>query len=274
MGSGNLGPPVRGNAGPQPVGRMSFEKLFHVVRAWSEKTFGTSEFRGPRGPLKHLGKEIGEAIGAWDEIARNGGVLNRATPDAVKARFLEELVDVQILLFDALWRAEISPADYLSMAEFKMVKNINRVWPPPTPDGPVEHDRRMDPEALTLALLERELERWHVEKYGRSNVIPHATLAKLFEELGEFGEAVRNAQASDRSESLSDEVSIEAFDVLAVVMHLVRNYGGSLSKWAPKKLAVIFERLKPQPQVVDEKTIAPLPFVDGGGNDEIGGTGV
>lgn len=94
-------------------------------QAWSEKTFGPNDVRGPLGPLKHLEKEAREAqeaVGS-DEL-------------------LEELADCLFLVVDATWRAGFWTSDLLRAAFDKLDKNKAREWPAITPgDNPVEHVR-------------------------------------------------------------------------------------------------------------------------------------
>jgi hypothetical protein len=93
--------------------------------AWSVATFGTSEERGPIGPLKHLAKEVQECI--------------------AKPTDLEEYADLLFLAFDATRRAGFTYDDLRDAAFRKLAKNKARVWPKPTAgDQPIEHDRSYD----------------------------------------------------------------------------------------------------------------------------------
>lgn len=106
--------------------------------AWSEQTFGSTETRGPAGPLKHLAKEAKEAVKAIAESP---------------ARLRSEIADCQLLVMDAARRAGMSMADLLHECAMKMEENKRREWPAnPSPDAPVEHVREeaaADPQPAT-----------------------------------------------------------------------------------------------------------------------------
>lgn len=89
--------------------------------AWSQKTFGSDSTRGPIGPLKHMLKEVQEALDNPTDI--------------------EEYADLLLLLMDSSRRAGFSPMSLLYAARAKMRKNKEREWPKPTSDEPVEHVR-------------------------------------------------------------------------------------------------------------------------------------
>ncbi|VTS03372.1 dATP/dGTP pyrophosphohydrolase domain-containing protein [Tuwongella immobilis] len=91
---------------------------------WSQKTFGSVEYRGPKGPLLHLEKEVREAVQAI------------GTPELA-----EELADCQLLIWDAARRAGLGPVELLMEVWKKLQKNQKRHWPKPTTDQPVEHLR-------------------------------------------------------------------------------------------------------------------------------------
>lgn len=78
-------------------------------RAWSERTFGPRDQRGPLGPLAHIRKE-----------------LNEVEDDP---HDLEEWVDVLILAFDGAWRAGHEPAAIIAGVKAKQAKNERRQWP-------------------------------------------------------------------------------------------------------------------------------------------------
>jgi len=98
-----------------------------MQQAWSEKTFGPNDVRGPIGPLKHLEKEAKEA------------------QDAVGSdELLEELADCLFLIVDATWRSGFWTTDLLNAAVAKLDKNKDREWPSwegADPNGAVEHVR-------------------------------------------------------------------------------------------------------------------------------------
>lgn len=100
---------------------------------------------------------------------------------------------------------------------------------------------------MNLILLERELARWHREKYGRLEIRQPATYAKLIEEVSELGKALANG---DR-----ENVSEECADILFVVCHLIREAGStSLARASMDKLGVIFGRLEESGNESDSKS--------------------
>lgn len=102
----------------------SVERFYDLAMAhayWSQETFGDDSVRGPHGPLKHLLKEVQEAID--------------------KPRDAEEYADLLLLVLDASRRADISAPQLLSAAERKLDKNKSREWGPPDADGVFEHKR-------------------------------------------------------------------------------------------------------------------------------------
>ena len=93
---------------------------------WSQETFGSSEDRSSLGPLKHLAKEVEEAL---------------IEPD--KAKRLVEYADCLHLIFDAADRDGFSLGDVLTACEEKLKLNMARVWPKPGKDNssePIEHE--------------------------------------------------------------------------------------------------------------------------------------
>lgn len=98
--------------------------LFETVQSWSRRTFGPAYERGPVGPLKHIKKEVDEALAEPQDIV--------------------EYADILILLFDATWRAGFTEQDLLEAANEKLVKIATREYPK-VADGEVcEHDRTKD----------------------------------------------------------------------------------------------------------------------------------
>lgn len=96
-------------------------------KLWSYETFGPPSFRGPIGPLKHLQKEIEE-------------VLQNPTD-------LEEYIDCQFLIFDAVHRAGFNYEQFKAALFKKLEKNKARTWPDwrtQNPLEPMEHDRTKD----------------------------------------------------------------------------------------------------------------------------------
>jgi hypothetical protein len=98
-------------------------KAFWIKHAeWSQATFGLDAERGPAGPLKHLAKEVSEALD--------------------HPRDLMEYVDCVFLAFDATRRAGFTYDELASALWTKLEINKSRKWPKPThSDEPVEHDR-------------------------------------------------------------------------------------------------------------------------------------
>lgn len=93
-------------------------------RDWSEATFGTNAQRGPVGPLKHLLKEVNEAIEKPDDI--------------------EEYADCVFLIFDACRRAGFSFHQLVHAIRAKLAVNRVRKWPPISEQSatePAEHVR-------------------------------------------------------------------------------------------------------------------------------------
>ena len=92
---------------------------------WSEDTFGLDIHRGPIGPLKHLQKEVEEAL---------------KTPDD-----LEEYADLLFLVFDSTRRAGFGYHELMDACREKLKKNKKRLWPKPSlNDEPIEHIRDED----------------------------------------------------------------------------------------------------------------------------------
>lgn len=88
---------------------------------WSQATFGLDSERGPIGPLKHLAKEVQEALANIDDEM--------------------EYVDCFFLVLDAARRKGMTPNRLLDLAFEKLEINKRRKWNRPTSDDPVEHDR-------------------------------------------------------------------------------------------------------------------------------------
>lgn len=88
---------------------------------------------------------------------------------------------------------------------------------------------------MELGALEQELANWHEKKYGRTSIDVPASMRKLGEEFGEFVEAVILGNSAHIAE--------EAADVLFVMAHIVRHFGGSIGETSETKLKEIFYRL-------------------------------
>jgi len=101
-----------------------FSDLVDEQREFSEAKFGTTEQRGPTGPLKHLAKEVEETL---------------ANPGDIK-----EWGDLLILWLDGLRRAGFKPHEAVKAAREKIKENWTREWPPFDParaNEAVEHVR-------------------------------------------------------------------------------------------------------------------------------------
>lgn len=114
---------VSAEAGPVS-GEGQFLDFAAKQAEWSQATFGSDEERGPIGPLKHLAKEVQEALAnIQDEM---------------------EYVDCFFLVLDASRRAKIPASKLLELAFVKLEINKKRKWNKPTSDNPIEHDRSVD----------------------------------------------------------------------------------------------------------------------------------
>lgn len=107
---------------------------------WSQKTFGTDHERGPVGAWRHLQKEAGETIEAWETMR---ALLESDDPSSVVQadKVAEEQGDMLLLWLDGCRRSGLTPSDVIQAAQAKMAVNRTRVYKR-TPDGvPAEHDR-------------------------------------------------------------------------------------------------------------------------------------
>lgn len=125
---------------------LTLEQFHFLQRVWSTEAFGPSPPRGPTGPLKHLAKEVPEALEAVAEVERlqvGGG--NSVAADEARAaareRLLTELVDCYFLVGDAVWRGGFGSTELRQMLGRKLVVNRLRKLTPTAPDQAVEHDR-------------------------------------------------------------------------------------------------------------------------------------
>lgn len=101
--------------------RLSLAEFWDAHAEWSQATFGTDAERGPVGPLKHLAKEVQEALSDTSS--------------------LEEYADLLFLVFDATRRAGFTYEDLRAAVNGKLKVNMARKWNKPTSDEPVEHVR-------------------------------------------------------------------------------------------------------------------------------------
>ena len=95
------------------------ERFWHDLSEWSQATFGTDAERGPEGPLRHLIKEAGEALGNQRDVT--------------------EYADCLFLVFDAARRAGFTYGEFVSAVQRKLAVNRGRKWPEPSKNQPVEH---------------------------------------------------------------------------------------------------------------------------------------
>lgn len=103
---------------------IEMRDFFDLQAEWSQATFGKDSERGPTGALKHLGKEVKEALEATTPEERN-----------------KEIVDCLFLVFDAARRAGFTYGSLAKAAKEKLEVNKQRTWPTPISDEPVEHVR-------------------------------------------------------------------------------------------------------------------------------------
>ena len=138
------------------VGRVmalgdNFYDLIEDQRIWSEATFGTTEERGPAGPLKHLALEIMAEMLPDHDFHET---IDRLYSKRIKMRHAKEqqsmtdpteYADLLILLLDCSRRAGIKPLDLIHHAQKKMEVNKGRKWPKgQNPNAPVEHTKGQD----------------------------------------------------------------------------------------------------------------------------------
>ena len=89
---------------------------------WSDNQFGLPSVRGPEGPLKHLQKEVKEALAQQNDVS--------------------EYADCLLLVLDAARRAGFNSHMLLDAAITKLHINIHREWPKlQDPNLPVEHSK-------------------------------------------------------------------------------------------------------------------------------------
>lgn len=108
---------------------LRFLELAETQSAWSQRTFGTDGERGPKGPLKHLKKEINECLDMHKRGELDPG----------------EYGDLLILTLDSSRRAGLAVQDLVGAAIDKMNVNQARDWPAPTLenlDKPIEHKKK------------------------------------------------------------------------------------------------------------------------------------
>lgn len=137
--------------GPYTASAVDMLDFFERQQEWSYETFGPPTFKGPKGPLDHLAKEVIEASAAWDRVVAAERLKVPPFPlegdrifkeELFKAR--EEIIDCLFLVFDAAHRAGMSYSEMSRIAMEKLAKNKLRTWPDwrgTDPDKAIEHDR-------------------------------------------------------------------------------------------------------------------------------------
>jgi hypothetical protein len=97
---------------------------------WAVETFGDHSIRGPLGALRHLAKEVQEAISEIENSPMG------PYPD----NFFKELIDCKFLVEEAMSRAGMTYAEVADKAFAKLEENKKRKWPPIVAgNNPVEH---------------------------------------------------------------------------------------------------------------------------------------
>ncbi len=120
---------------------MPTEVFWNEQAKWSQETFGADSKRGPKGPLKHLAKEVQEALVEHASLEAAILMLDTRSASLSKQRLDSELVDCLFLVFDAARRSGMSYGELVQGAFEKLEINRNRKWNKPTSDEPVEHVR-------------------------------------------------------------------------------------------------------------------------------------
>lgn len=103
------------------LGVEEFDEFWREKNSWSAEAFGQRSERGPIGPLKHLKKEVEEALAAPDDPM--------------------EIVDCFFLVTDAAWRQGLSLEKFMKLCWQKLAINKGRTWPKPEKDEVSEHVR-------------------------------------------------------------------------------------------------------------------------------------
>lgn len=105
-----------------PVRGLS--EFWDAQAEWSQATFGVDGVRGPQGALKHLAKEVQEAM------ANPGDVF--------------EFADMVFLVFDSARRAGFTKEQLIQACWEKLDINRRRKWKLGAPGEPSEHVRDED----------------------------------------------------------------------------------------------------------------------------------
>ena len=101
--------------------RPSLQELWELMSDWQQKQFGSDQTRGPIGTLKHLRKEVDEAIKNPND--------------------LEEYVDIYFMTVDSCRRAGYTFDQFRRGVDEKLQKNMARRWSKPVDGEPCEHIR-------------------------------------------------------------------------------------------------------------------------------------
>lgn len=100
--------------------KRSLRRFWLNQKEWSERVFGASPARGPDGALKHLKREVQEAM--------------------KKPKDLIEYADMMHLVFDACRRAGYNYDDLVDACYAKLALNVKgRTWGKPDAEGVCEH---------------------------------------------------------------------------------------------------------------------------------------
>lgn len=119
-----------------------YSEFWYRQSLWSQQTFGLDRDRGPIGPLRHLEKEVKEAI---DEVynPEQGSLVidSYGLQKVVDTGLHMEIVDCFFLVTDAARRSGLDYNQFMDLVDQKLEINKNRTWNKSTTDEPVEHDR-------------------------------------------------------------------------------------------------------------------------------------
>jgi hypothetical protein len=126
--------------------KLTFEQFWDALAVWSQATFRTDQEQGPQGPLKHLAKEVKEALAECEKCVEFASKTYSFVPGQFPGspELLKECADTLFLVFDITRRAGFT-FDQLRVAVNQKLKiNMQRRWDKPTSDEPVEHIRDED----------------------------------------------------------------------------------------------------------------------------------
>lgn len=106
---------------------QSLQDVALIQSKWSQDIFGSDSIRGPIGPLKHLQKEVSEAIEAVN-IMTDYHMLG-AAQDTLKENLRMEFADIFLLWLDASRRAGFKIEEMMQAITQKQMINRHRIWP-------------------------------------------------------------------------------------------------------------------------------------------------